>query len=122
MKILRIENKRQPLTVPIRAVYCESFLCRLRGLMFHSRLAYEEGLLLVKKHDSRLGAAIHLLFLTMDLAVIWINSMHIVVDTIVASSWHPFYAPHQPARYILEVHPNRLNEFRIGDRVEFQNG
>jgi uncharacterized membrane protein (UPF0127 family) len=122
MKIIRIENKRQSLPAPIRAVYCESFLCRLRGLMFQSRLAYEEGLLLVEKHDSRLGATIHLLFLTLDLAVIWINSLHVVVDTTLARSWHPFYAPHRPARYILEIHPNRLNEFRIGDQVEFQNG
>jgi uncharacterized membrane protein (UPF0127 family) len=121
MKIIRIENKRQSLPIPIRAVYCESFLCRLRGLMFQSRLAYEEGLLLVEKHDSRLGTAIHLLFLTLDLAVIWINSMHIVVDTTLAHSWHPIYFSRQPARYVLEIHPSRLNEFKIGDHLEFQH-
>jgi uncharacterized membrane protein (UPF0127 family) len=122
MKIIRIENKSQSLPVPIQAIYCESFLCRLRGLMFRSSLAYEDWLLLVRQRDSRLGGAIHLLFLTYNLAVIWINSMNIVVETVLARSWHSAYVPLQPARYILETHPMRLNEFKIGDQVEFQNG
>jgi uncharacterized membrane protein (UPF0127 family) len=60
-----------------------------------------------------------MLFVYMDLAVVWINSAHTVVDTVLARSWRPAYAPHQPARYILEIHPSRLNEFKIGDHVVF---
>lgn len=89
--------------------------------MFRSSLAQGEGLLLVESQDSRLDTSIHMLFVFMDLAVIWINSESIVVDSILAHAWHPFYAPHQPARYILEIHPHRLGEFKIGDQVEFKN-
>jgi uncharacterized membrane protein (UPF0127 family) len=108
-------------TIRIHAIYCDSFLCRLRGLMFRSSLPQEEGLLLVEGHDSRIDTSIHMLFVFMDLAVIWINSNNSVVDVVLARSWRPVYLPRQAARYILEIHPDRLNEFKIGDQVEFQN-
>ena len=122
MKTIRIENKNTPLPAPLQAIYCDSFMCRLRGLMGRSSLANAEGLLLVEARDNRVDTSIHMFFVYMDLAVIWINSSYTVVDTVLARSWHPVYAPRQAARYILEILPSRLNEFTIGDQVEFQNG
>ena len=122
MKTIRLKNIDQPLASPLTAHYCDSFLCRLRGLMFRSSLPSDQGLLLVEARESRLDTAIHMLFVFMDLAVIWINSEQVVVDTVLARAWRPAYTSHRPARYILEIHPHRLDEFKIGDRVEFQNG
>jgi uncharacterized membrane protein (UPF0127 family) len=121
MKTILLENKSQPLPSPLIAPYCESFWCRLRGLMFRSSLATDQGLLLVERRDSRVDTSIHMLFVFMDLAVIWINSEKVVVDVVLARTWRPAYAPRRPAKYILEIHPSRLDEFKIGDRVEFQN-
>lgn len=89
--------------------------------MFRSSLPQAEGLLLVEARDSRVDTSIHMFFVYMDLAVIWLNEELTVVDTVLARSWRPFYAPHKPAKYILEIHPGRLNEFSEGDRVEFRN-
>ncbi len=89
--------------------------------MFHSHLAQEAGILLVQGRDSRLDAAIHMLFVFMDLGVVWINSENVIVDSVLARAWRPFYAPARAARYILEIHPDRLNEFSIGNHVEFQD-
>jgi uncharacterized membrane protein (UPF0127 family) len=121
MKTIRIENKNLALPAPLHATYCDSFFCRLRGLMFRSSLPEEEGLLLVEARDSRIDTSIHMLFVFMDLAVIWINSANVVVDTVLARAWRPAYLPRQAAKYILEIHPTRLNEFKIGDLIEFQN-
>jgi uncharacterized membrane protein (UPF0127 family) len=121
MQTISLENKNRPLPSPLHAIYCDSFLCRLRGLMFRCSLPSDQGLLLVEARDSRLDTAIHMLFVFMDLAVIWINSEQVVVDTVLARAWRPAYAPHRPARYILEIHPGRLDEFKIGDRIGFQN-
>ena len=121
MQTIQLENKNQPLPAPLHARYCDSFLCRLRGLMFRSSLAVDAGLLLVETRDSRIDTSIHMLFVFMDLAVVWINSEKIVVDTVLARAWRPAYAPSQPARYILEIHPSRLNEFKVGDHIEFLN-
>jgi uncharacterized membrane protein (UPF0127 family) len=121
MKTIHIENKNQPLPAPLQAIYCVSFLCRLRGMTFRSDLPQGQGLLLVQGRDSRIDTSIHMMFVFMDLAVIWINAQNTVVDTVLARAWHPAYFPHQAAKYILEIHPDRLSEFRIGDRVEFQD-
>jgi uncharacterized membrane protein (UPF0127 family) len=121
MKTTLIENKNKALLSPLLAPYCDSFLCRLRGLMFRSKLTREEGLLLVEARDSRLDTSIHMFFVFMNLAVIWINSEGKVVDKVLARAWRPFYAPRQPAKFILEIHPDRLSEFTIGDQVEFRN-
>lgn len=121
MKTIRVENKSLPLSASIQAKYCDSFLCRLRGLMFRSSLDACEGLLLVEAHDSRIDTSIHMFFVFMDLGVVWINSQHQVVDTIRAKAWRPVYLPRQAARYTLEIHPDRLGEFNVGDLVEFQN-
>jgi uncharacterized membrane protein (UPF0127 family) len=121
MKSIRIGNKDRPLPAPLQAIYCDRFICRLCGFMFRSSLASGEGLILVQGRDSRLDAAIHMLFVFMDLAVIWINSENVVVDTVLARAWHSAYIPRQAAKYILEIHPDRLKEFKIGDHIEFPN-
>jgi len=85
--------------------------------MFTRDLAPERGLLLVQGRDSRLDASIHMLFMAMDLAVIWINAQNEVVDTRLARRWRLAYVPQQPARFVLETHPDRLADFNIGDKV-----
>jgi len=118
-RTISVENLTHPLPSPLHAVWCDSFLCRLRGLTFHRRIPLGEGLLLVYSADSRANAAIHMLGVNFDLAVAWINREGVVVDTCLALRWRPFYQPKAPAAYILEMHPDRLREFTPGDRVRF---
>lgn len=118
---ITVQNLSRTLDNPARVGYCDSFLCKLRGLMFRSRLALDEGLLLVEKRDSRLDTSIHMLFVPFDLAVIWINSDKTVVDKIIAKSWKPAYFPKAEARYTLEIHPDRWADYEIGDKVEFKH-
>lgn len=106
---------------PVQAKWCGSFLSKLRGFTFRHSLGQDEGLLLVEGRDSRLDTSIHMMFVWTDLAVIWINSKNEVVDTVLAKSWRPFYASARPARYILEIHPNRMGEFKPGDIVDFDH-
>jgi len=78
-------------------------------------------LLLVGTRDSRVESSIHMLFVSFDLSVVWINSAMQVVDKVLAKSWRPAYFSRQPARYVLEIHPARWGNFEIGDAVEFKN-
>ncbi len=89
--------------------------------MFRPHLGRDEGLLLVEGRDSRLDSSIHMFFVSFDLAVFWINSSLTVVEKVIAKSWRPAYMSKQPARYILEIHPARWDDYQIGDRVEFKN-
>jgi uncharacterized membrane protein (UPF0127 family) len=119
-RFIFIQDKENRLAAP-RVKYCESFLCRLRGLTFRSPLTRDEGLLLVFGRDSRLDSSIHMLGVSFDLAVFWINNDMQVVDKIVAGAWKPAFFPKSPARYVLEIHASRINDFEIGQTVQFQN-
>jgi hypothetical protein len=116
-----IQNLNKRLAAPARVRFCDSFLCRLRGLMFRTSLAREDGLLLVIGRDSRADASIHMFFVPFDLAVFWINSKLEVVDKVLARPWRPAYFPGAAARYTLELHGERLDDYQIGDTVRFQD-
>jgi uncharacterized membrane protein (UPF0127 family) len=119
MRKVVIRNINSPEAQPLIANYCSSFSCQLRGLTFRRQLGSKEGLLLVQRRDSRLEAAIHMLGMLMDLAVIWINTNMQVVDLRLAKRWRPLYIPKFPARYVLETTPERLQDFKIGDEIQF---
>src|SRR5215204_3784329 len=120
-KQILIENKNRKLDGLPRIKYCDTFFTQLRGLTFRPRLALDEGLLLVGKRDSRLDSSIHMLFVAFDLTVIWINADMQVVDKIIAKSWRPAYFSRDPAKYVLEIHPERWGDYEIGDTVQFRD-
>ena len=120
-KQIIIENKTRNIQTPPRIKYCDTFLTQLRGFTFHPRLSRDEGLLLVGTRDSRLDSSIHMLFVSFDLSVIWINSDMQVVDKVLAKSWRLAYFSKQPARYVLEIHPDRWEDYEIGDVVQFKD-
>jgi uncharacterized membrane protein (UPF0127 family) len=120
-KFITVQNKSRIIS-PVQYVkYCDTFLTQLRGLTFRSGISREEGLLLVGKRDSRVDSSIHMLFVPFDLMVVWINSAMQVVDKTLAKSWRPAYFSKQPARYVLEIHPERWGDFEVGDGVEFKD-
>lgn len=118
MKFVEISNLTRPLPYPINAGYCSSFLCQLRGFTFRHQIDPTEGLLLVQKRDSRIDTSIHMMFVWTDLAVIWINDAMKVVDTRLALKWHLGYISSAPARYVLEMAPERLQDFKLGDDIK----
>ena len=88
--------------------------------MFTSSLAENSGLLLVQGSESRLNASIHMMFMRMDLAVFWMDKTNTVVDRVLARRWRLLYAPQKAARYVLETSVENLDNFDIGDKVNFE--
>lgn len=121
MHTVQLQNLSTPLANPITATYCDSFWSRFRGLMLQPALAPQAGLILVNPTDSRWDAAIHMLFMNFDIAAIWVNSQHRVVDAKLAQRWRPVYLPQAPGRFVLELHPDQFLNFKVGDLVEFAN-
>lgn len=120
-RFITIPNQTRTLESLPRIKYCDTFLTQLRGFTFRARLTRDEGLLLVGKRDSRLDSSIHMLFVSFDLAIFWIDSNMKVVDKVLAKSWRLAYFSKQPARYVLEIHPERWGDYEIGDTVQFQD-
>lgn len=120
-KIITVVNKDREISSPLQIRYCDTFLTQLRGFTLRSGISPEEGLLLVGKRDSRVDSSIHMLFVPFDLSVIWINSAMQVVDKVLAKSWRPAYFSKEPAKYVLEIHPERWGDFEVSDGVEFKD-
>lgn len=120
-RFITINNLTKKIDLPARVQYGDSFFVKLRGLMFRPHLEPNFGLLLVESSDSRVNTSIHMFFVPFDLAVFWINSEMIIVDKVLAKSWKPAYFPKADAKYTLEIHPNRFNDYEIGDKVEFKD-
>ena len=118
---INISNLSRPLAQTIQARYCDSFFCRLRGLTFRRSLPARTGLLLVESRDNRLDASIHMLFMWMDLAVVWIDSSLRVVDVKLARRWKLAYLPQAPARYVLELPVDCQTDFTVGDLLKFEH-
>jgi uncharacterized membrane protein (UPF0127 family) len=120
MKLVTVHNLTRPKPQPLAARYCVSFLCRLRGLTFRLSLPQNWWLLLVQRRDSRVDSSIHMLAMWIDLAVVWITDAGEVVDVRLARRWRPAYFPRRPARYVLEMAAEHLEDFHIGDKVRFE--
>ncbi|HLF75068.1 MAG TPA: DUF192 domain-containing protein [Anaerolineales bacterium] len=120
-KFVSIKNESRRTDGALHVRVCDTFICQLRGLTFRSRLGRDEGLLLTGKRDSRLDSSIHMFFVPFDLTVVWIDSGMRVVDKVLARPWRPAYFSKRPAKYVLEVHPERWGDFEIGDSLQFKN-
>ncbi|MDH5506216.1 MAG: DUF192 domain-containing protein [Anaerolineae bacterium] len=120
MRQVQIINESRPLASALRADYCDTFLCKLRGLSFRRTLPQDWGLVMDNKKDNRVESAIHMLWMAFDLAVVWIDDSGSVVDVHYAKAWRSFIVPRHPARYVLEISSTRLADFSIGDQVRFE--
>jgi uncharacterized membrane protein (UPF0127 family) len=113
-----VRNRTRRGETLVLARWCESHLCRLRGLTFRSELPDGQGLLLVGQTDSISLAAIHMFGVFFSLGVVWIDSSLRVVGKTLA---RPFgiYRPEAAARYVLEGRPSILEGVHPGDLLEF---
>ena len=100
--------------------WCNSRLCRLRGLQFRRKLDPGEGLVLVKEKDSIAASSIHMFFVFFPIAAVWIDSWGTVTSAQLARPWRPYYASPEPACCVLETSPDFLERVKVGDVVEFR--
>ena len=116
-RIVHVEKGR---VLVEKARWCDGFASKLRGFLFRRALADGEGLVLVERRDSRMSTAIHMLFVFLELGVIWVNGEGEIVDTVRAKPWRLSYAPQAPARYVVEARPHVLQHVAVGDHVRFE--
>jgi len=102
-----------------RTKWCVSYWCHFKGLQLVRNLPQDEGLLFVTGSESRAGTAIHMFFMFISIAVVWLDKDGVVVDKTLAKPWRPAYAPQSPAMYYIEANPPLLEQVNIGDKLTF---
>lgn len=114
-----IKNAQTNEVVLARAKWCASYWCHFKGLQLVRNLPEDEGLLFVTGSESRAGTAIHMFFMFLSIAVVWLDKEGVVVDKVLAKPWRPAYAPQAPAMYYIEANPSLLERVEIGDKLSF---
>lgn len=114
-----IKNAQTNEVVLARAKWCASYWCHFKGLQLVRHLPEDEGLLFVTGTESRAGSAIHMFFMFLNIAVVWLNKDGVVVDKVFAKPWRPVYSPQSPAMYYIEANPSLLERVEIGDKLSF---
>lgn len=87
--------------------------------MLRTSLEPGEGLIFVYNGEGKVNTSIHMFFMFIPIAVVWLDSTFTVVDTVYAKPWRPAYAPKAPAQYVLEAAPTLLEHVSIGDDLHF---
>lgn len=108
-----------------KAQVADSFLEKIKGAMFEE-IAENKGLLIKFRNEGKYG--IWMLFVPHDLALFFLNRKGEVVDrklakkfTLNPKSWK-IYKPRQPCKYVLECNHKKMNEVKVGDKLEWQDG
>ena len=86
------------------------------GLMFTKEIDPNSGIIIAEKNESRARTSIHMMFMRYDIAAIWLDKDLVVVGSVLAKKWNPYYAPERRAQYVVEAHPSQLSTFSIGDQ------
>jgi hypothetical protein len=116
MKTVEIRNQTSPGN-PSVVKMCDTFFSRLLGLMFSKPLSEEGGIVMDEKTSSKMNSAIHMLFVSYPLAVLWLDPDLVVVDKVLAKPWALAYVPKAPAQWVVELHASRLDDFTVGDQL-----
>jgi uncharacterized membrane protein (UPF0127 family) len=121
MQSFIIENRTNTKAIPLHVGICDTFITRLRGLMFTSSIPIDGGLLFINSSEDRVNSAIHMFFMDIDLTIIWLDSSYTVVDKVLAHRWKTLAAPAKNAKYIIETHVDRFGDYNCGDLLEITN-
>jgi uncharacterized membrane protein (UPF0127 family) len=113
-----IKNLTSDQIIATEVKWCDTFLSRGRGLMFRRAIGEDEAFVFAESRESVSLTSIHMFFVFLPIAVIWLDAERKVVDKILARPFRPYYAPQHPAQYFIEGHPNILDKVQIGDRLE----
>jgi hypothetical protein len=113
-----VRNQSRGQSLVVRARWCSSFACKLRGLSLRRPIPAGTGLVLVEGREGRWTTAIHMFGMLFALGVVWLDAQGTVVDARRAEPWR-VYVPRAAARFTVEALPEILEHVAVGDILEF---
>ncbi len=122
---MKVVNQTRDLVLSDDAALAQSFLSRLRGLLFSG----PRDLVLVSPRQDIPASTIHMLGMSFPIDVVWLDTEKAVVDVALqVPPAHPLrpatlrvYKPRRPAKYVVELGRGRATSTKIGDTVIFSD-
>lgn len=119
---LRIKIRDQ--VIADRVIYCKSSASRREGLLSLRKLESGEGILM-EMPGSRQGkkgvvTSIHMMGMKFPICVAWLDQEGQVVHATIAKPWGLYYASPEPAWYVLEAHPDLVDQLEKGIKIHWE--
>jgi len=67
-----------------------------------------------------LMTSIHMLGMRFPIAAAWLDEEGVVVHSVLAKPWRPYYGSPRKAWYVLEVHPDLLGRIPVGKQLRWE--
>lgn len=106
---------------PIQVSWRKSFFEKLSGYIGRKELSQTEGLVLFYRIPSIINTSIHMMFVFTPLAVFWLDAEFKIVHKVIAKPWDAYHAAPLPACYVFETHPDHIDQWQLGDKIEFHD-
>lgn len=105
-------------------IFCSSSDSRRDGLLGRKAIGMGDGVLL-KIPVGRSGKAgfvtsIHMIGMRFSIAVAWLDEAGVVVHSVLAKPWRPYYGSPRKAWYVLEVHTDLLARLPVGKQLRWE--
>ncbi len=98
----------------------DSFLKRLRGLMFSREKDFDYALVFPFGFESRQRASIHMLFVFFPTDLVFLNNEKKVVDIVHGiKPFTPMYVPKKAASYVVELPRGKAGGISEGDALSW---
>lgn len=117
---MKVLNRSKGTTVAEDPILANTFLSRLRGLMF--RLRFPKAILFFFPSVSPKRNAIHSFFVFFSFDAVYLDEEKKVIDIYESiKPFTPYVEPKKPARYLLELEAGAVRRFgiEVGDDIEF---
>lgn len=118
MKIV-IYNITQDKLIKQNIKFADSYLKRLKGLMFKKNIDY--GIILkVNNPKTKIKSSIHSFFMLITIKVYFVDEKKEIFEIARLKPWKS-YTPKKKASYIIEFKEGQIknNELKIGDKIDF---
>lgn len=112
-------NHTKKRTIIERVKYAESFIAKLKGLMFEKEQCFDYALVFEFGKETRISASIHSLFVFFPFSAVYLDSNKRVVDIAIIKPFKLNYTPKKKAKYLVELPVKKTNQIKLGDKLGF---
>lgn len=108
-------NKTRKAVVCRKTVFAGSFFKKMKGLIGEKNEIFEYAMVFELEKETRLGAGIHMLFMSVPIDVLWLDSGKKAVDFRKnLKPWSLNISPKKKAKYIIELKKGTIEKKKIG--------
>lgn len=92
---------------------------KFKGLMLEKPENFDFALVFPFLRNERVGASLHMLFVSFPICVLFLNSEKKVLEKAILQPWLLNFTPRQACRFVIEMPVQRAENVQVGDFLDW---